>query len=93
MPEQTIVDASKSILDVGVIGAVLIIVLGAFTWAVRTWRSDMQKMEAALEKERSAHQQTKNDQIADLRNLARVAESVEEMRKTLMDLAVKGERA
>jgi hypothetical protein len=93
MPEQPILDASKSIIDVGVIGAVLILVLAAFAWTVRTWRADIEKLQGQLAAERAAHQQTKNDQISDLRNLARVAESVDEMRRTLMDLAVKGERA
>lgn len=93
VPDQTILDAGKSITDVGVVGGVLILTWLGLAWVVRTWRSDLEKRDAALAAERAAHQKTKDDQISDLRNLARVAESVEKMHETLINMAVRGERA
>ncbi|TFE98483.1 hypothetical protein B5M44_10670 [Shinella sumterensis] len=93
MPDQTILDAGKSITDVGVVGGVLILSWLALAWVVRTWRNDLDKRDALLAEERAAHQKTKDDQIADLRNLARVAEGVEKMHETLIAMAVRGEKA
>ncbi len=76
MPDATIVEASKSFLDFGVIGALCIILMGVIVYQARTHKAEMTE-------EREAHQKTRENQLADLRNYATIGESVRDQMKTL----------
>jgi hypothetical protein len=74
MPEQAIANATQSIVDVGVIGAVCILLMGALVWTVRTWRKEVKD-------ERDAHQVTRNAHLADVRDMAKLSESIRDQQK------------
>jgi hypothetical protein len=82
--------ASKVLFDSGVIGAVLVIVLAAFAWTVKTWRSDVAKLEQKLEAERLKREDLITAQTNELRNMAKVSDSVDELRDAIMRFALAG---
>lgn len=46
MPDATIIDASKQIIDFGIIGSVLILVIAAASWVVRQWMKTLRELYA-----------------------------------------------
>lgn len=69
------------------IGALLIIVLIAFYYAVRMFREDIKQIQDELRTEREAHQKTREAQLNDLRDMARLADAINEMRDRIVDKA------
>lgn len=63
-------------------------------WVVKTWREEVRELKAEAEKalaekdkelrdEREAHERTRVAHLTELRNMMKLADSVDEMRKTL----------
>jgi hypothetical protein len=74
-------------ISASTIGALLVIVLIAFYYAVRMFRDDIKHLQDELKSEREAHQKTREAQIDDLRNMARLADAIDEMRDRIVDSA------
>jgi hypothetical protein len=75
MPDAQLTEASKSILDVGVIGAICLLLIAALIIRERMWRADMKA-------ERDAHQETREEHLADVKHFAMIGESVRDQMKT-----------
>jgi len=65
MPDDALLGASQKILDVGVIGAVCILLLLGIAYAVRRYNA-----------EQEAHQKTRDAWLADVKEYANIGESV-----------------
>lgn len=65
MPEESMMGAAQKILDVGVIGAALILVLGALAWVTKQWLSEMK-----------AKDEVQEARLADTKEHARIAEDL-----------------
>lgn len=65
MPDATVVEAGRSILDVGVIGAVCIFLMAALAWTVKQWMN-----------ERIGHMATKDARLEDAKEFAAVGETM-----------------
>lgn len=46
LPDAAILDASKTIIDVGVIGAALILTICALIWTMRQWLAALKRIDA-----------------------------------------------
>lgn len=44
MPDATLVEASKQLIDLGTVGVFLVFVLAAFAWVVRQWMKTLQEL-------------------------------------------------
>ena len=69
MPEALIGEAGRSILDVGVIGAVCLLLIAAIVWHVRISRAD-------LKAEREAHKATLDAYLKSIKEYASIGESI-----------------
>lgn len=86
MPEDIVSGAGKSILDVGVIGAVCILLIVALAWVVRTWRLDVAAVRQELQDERKAHLETREAWLEDVKEYAAIGESVRDQMRALITL-------
>lgn len=97
MPNETIVGAGKSLLDVGVVGAFAVLLICALVWVVRQWRIDVkearQRGDDAIEKlnkrlleEQESHQRTRDIYNSELKNSIRLASAMDEMSRQLETL-------
>lgn len=75
MPDATVTEATKSILDVGVVGAICILLMVVLVWREKIYRSD-------LKDEREAHQETREKHLEDVKHFAMIGESVRDQMKT-----------
>ena len=65
VPDATMVEAGKNILDVGVVGSVLIFVVGALGWTVRQWLATQKKFDDLQEA-----------RLKDVREFAAIGEAI-----------------
>lgn len=85
MVEDNITTAIKGFTDADpVLGGVIILLLGALIWQNRFFLGIINELKADLVSERADHQKTRLSQVDDLRNHARLAESVDALRDTLV---------
>lgn len=75
MPDAQLTEATKSILDVGVIGGICILLIAALIIRERMWRADMKA-------EREDHQKTREAHLTDVKHFALIGESVRDQMKT-----------
>lgn len=72
MPADIVTDASKSILDVGVVGAICLLLMIVLVFRERWWQSREQKVTdtftAELKTERAAHDKTRETLLAEVRS-------------------------
>lgn len=79
----------------GPLGTFCLALIGAVIWLVKTWRADMARLSAEaavalkaksdeLAKEQEAHQRTRDAHMAELRNMMKMADSIDEMRIQLV---------
>lgn len=47
MPDDSILNASRQLIDTGVLGAVLILVIAALIWVTRQWLNTQKELSAA----------------------------------------------
>lgn len=73
---------AASNLNQTVLGSVLLLVIIAFALSVKMFRQDLKELQERLEREQAAHQKTREEQIADIRNMAHVAASVEGLKSS-----------
>lgn len=69
MNESIVTGASNAIIETGPMGAVLILVIIAFAWAVHKWREDVKE-------ERASHQATREKHLEDVRLIIPLIESL-----------------
>lgn len=74
LPDDAILDASKKLIDFGVIGAVCIMLIAALAWLGITYRTDMRRKDEENQRIREAH-------LADVKNYATIGESVRDQIK------------
>lgn len=80
MPPDTVVtEASRTFLDYGLLGAVTLLLMAVLVWRERTYRAD-------LKEEREAHQKTRDQHLADLKQYATIGESVRDQIKSMRDV-------
>lgn len=91
MLEESFTGAAAN-LNQTVLGSVLLIGIIAFALTVRLFRQDIKELNERLEKEQAAHQKTREEQIADIRNMAHVAASVEGLKSSQESLRSMVER-
>lgn len=94
MPNETVVGAGKSLLDVGTVGAFSVLLICALVWVVRQWRIDVKEAQArgdaAIDKlnqrlleEQESHQRTRDIYNSELKNSTRLAAAMDEMSRQL----------
>lgn len=65
MPDGALVEASKQLIDVGMVGTMLVFVLAAFAWVVRQWMKTLQELYAE-----------KDARLRDVKETAALSESL-----------------
>ena len=76
MPDGIITEAGRSFLDVGITGALCVILAAVIVYLTRTHRTE-------LHKEREDHQRTREAQLEDIRAFAKLGESIREQQNAL----------
>lgn len=76
MPDATVLEAGKSLLSAGPIGAILVLTIGALVFTFRMGRED-------LRREQEAHQKTRDALIAAMQKTSDLGESVRDQMKDL----------
>lgn len=75
MLEEAFKGAAQN-LNSSVLGSVLILVIVAFAITVKLLRQDIKDLQEEVKLERQAHQETRESQLEDIRNLNNVATSL-----------------
>lgn len=84
-PTESLQTAIKGFTDASpVLGGVIILLLISNAVTARFLLSIIKDLKADLVKERDDHQTTRNSQIADLRTMGRIVESMDALRDTLV---------
>lgn len=92
MLEDAFADAAKN-LNSTTLGSVLILVLITFFFTVRALRQDIKEKNEELKTERLDHQKTRDEQKADLRDMARLASAIDEMKDKFVETSLRRDRA
>lgn len=94
MPNENIVGAGKSLLDVGVVGAFAVLLICALVWVVKQWRKDvadaqargdaaLERLNKRLAEEQESHQRTRDVYNSELKNSTRLASAMDDMSRQL----------
>jgi len=84
---------SAKVLNTTTVGAMLIIVLIAFYFTVRTLRGDIKELQAQWKQEREDHQKTRDARFEDLQSIAHLTKSIESLNDKLVEIALGRMRA
>ncbi len=84
---------SAKVLNTTTVGAMLVIVLIAFYFTVRTLRSDIKELQDQWKQEREDHQKTRDARITDLQSIAHLTKSIENLNDKLVEIALGRMRA
>lgn len=78
MPDAIVTEASRSLIKADpVLGALCILLIAALVLRERMWRADYKA-------ERDAHRETLKKQLEDVKEFARIGESVRDQMKTMV---------
>lgn len=78
MPDPVVTEAARSFIKADpVLGALCILLIAALVFRERMWRADMKT-------ERDAHDITRQKHLADVKDFARIGESMRDQMKTLV---------
>jgi len=86
--EEAIGTAAKSLTGTTLGAVIFLLMVGyyvTFKVLVKIFREDIKDLQTQLEKERDAHEKTRQEQKQDLRSLGNVVIAVDRMRDALID--------